>query len=115
MPTRSATLRIETASPPSSSSSARAASTSSCARGLRALEAIAGAEPVADGAVDGDVERPGERADEVAAGEHAERRERAERDRAGETVERVVERDGARVELPALEPAAGAGEQRDVG
>src|SRR5262245_13728350 len=100
MPRRAASLRIERPWRPSSSSSSRAAATISRARGRSAsgaLEAIAGAQAVADRAVEGDVRRPGERADEVAAREHAERGERAERGRAPEAVGEVVRGDRARV------------------
>src|SRR5436190_1365858 len=109
MPRRSASRRIDRPSAPSSSSSSRAAATISRARGLRtsgALEAIARAETVTDCAVDADVESPRERADEEANRHDAERREHAECKRRPEAVEEVVQRHGARMELPLLEAAA---------
>jgi hypothetical protein len=61
------------------------------------------------------VRRPGERADEPGCRQARRDGRNAERQRAPETVRQVVERDGARVELPALEPLAGAEEEREVG
>src|SRR5262249_31655132 len=118
MPTRSATRRIESASAPSASSSARAASTISRARGASAsgtLEALARAQAVADGAIQGDMAAPGQRTDQEAGADQAEQRRSGEQGGAGQPVQGVVQRHGARVELAALEAPAGAGEQRDVG
>src|SRR5580765_5081066 len=120
MPSRAASRRIERPSRPSSSSSSRAAATISRARGPRrtvsgALEAIGGAQAVADRAVEGDVERPRERADDEDGGKEAECRGGAERGGPPEAVREVVRGHGARVELPLREPGPGAEEERQVG
>src|SRR6476659_2442396 len=106
MPTRSATRRIDSAPSPSASSSARAASTISRARGASPSgtdEPVARAEVVADRAVEVNVEGPREGADQEPGTEQTRERGRGEQRRAGEAVECVVQRDGARVQLPALE------------
>src|SRR5690242_18157052 len=78
-----------------------------------ALEAVAVAQSVSQGAVEGDVSGPGECCDEPrssrpeAAG--------AEQDRAGKAVERVVERHGARMKLTAVEVGPDPEEERAVG
>src|SRR5690242_11539213 len=118
MPSRSATLRIDSPAAPSRSSSSRATATISRARGVSvsgALEAIAGAQTVAAGPVDGDVEAPGERAGEPGGRERARHDGGAERQRAPDPVHRVVRRHGPRVELAARESRAGAEQQREVG
>src|SRR4051812_46930004 len=98
MPRRSASRLIESPSSPSSSSWPRAAATISFARGLsslRALEAIAGAQTVAQCAVETDVKAPREPADEEANPNDAERCEHQDPERQPETVNEVVERDSA--------------------
>src|SRR4051794_12789154 len=118
MPTRSATRRIDSAAGPSASSSSSAASTISAARPWRASatqEPLARAERVADGAVEADVEAPGERGYEPAGAERRDEYDRRQHRRADETVQRVVERHGAGVQLAPLEAPAGAGQQGQVG
>ena len=85
MPSSAAIARIESASGPERSRISRAAATTSRARGVSssgALEAIGGAQPVADRAVEEDVEPPDESADEECRRQEADRREQAEGDRA---------------------------------
>ncbi len=60
------------------------------------------------------MQRPRERADEVAGGQEG-RGEDGERRGTGEAVEGVIERDGARVEPALGEAGADADEERDVG
>ena len=115
MPMRSATLRIVSASGPSVSRTSRAAVTICRARGVRrsgALEAIAGAEPVAEAAVEGDVGGPGHRADEGPPGARSRQREHR---RAPVAVQGVVDAHGPGVELALLETPAEAEEEREVG
>jgi hypothetical protein len=78
-----------------------------------ALEPLAVAQPVSQGAVEGDVRGPGECCDKPrssrpqAAG--------AEQDRAAEAVGRVVERHGAGMKLTAVEAGSDPDEERGVG
>src|SRR5437016_3554468 len=102
MPMRSASRRIDKPSGPSSSSSSSATSAISRARGLgslTALEAIVGPQPIAECTIEGDMEAPGESADEKAGGDQAERGEYSEQEWPPEAVPHVVEADGARVKL----------------
>src|SRR3954470_7268329 len=117
MPSRSATLRIDSPAAPSRSSSSRATATISRARGVSvsgALEAIAGAQTVAAGPVDGDVQTPGEGAGEPGGRERADGGGGAEGQRPPDPVYRVVGRHGPRVQLAGREAGAGAEEQREV-
>src|SRR4051794_35181366 len=117
MPIRSASRRIESASSPSSSRIVRAAPTISFARGLNRSgtpETIARAETVSHRPVEADVEAPDERTDQVGAADDSRCRECEQNDRGPEAVKRVVERHGARIELPAREAAADADEEREV-
>src|SRR4051794_26659413 len=103
---------MERASAPSSSRIARAAATISRARGVRSadtLEAVARAQPVADRAVERDVERPGQPGDDVRRADQPAGGGEQQRARAPKPVDEVVERHRARVELPPGEARAGAG------
>src|SRR6478672_5584593 len=118
MPRRSASRRIDSASSPSASSSLRAASTISVARGLSllgALEAVTGAKTVAQRPVKADVEAPRERADEEAERDEIEGGEHHHHERHPEAVDEVIEAHRARVELALLEVRGGAVEERQVG
>src|SRR5689334_17886569 len=118
MPSRSATLRIESPAAPSRSRSSRATDTISRARGVSvsgALEAIAGAQTVAAGPVDGDVQAPRERPGEPGGRERAQDDRGPERERPPDAVHRVVGRHGARMQLAAREPGAGAEQKRQIG
>src|SRR3954468_7848454 len=108
-----------TASTPSSVSRPRATETMSRWRAVSSgscatLEALGRAEPVADGAVERDVNAPGEACDEPAAAEDTGGAEHDEHGRADEPVHRVVDGDRARVELARREALAGAEQQREV-
>src|SRR6266542_2456107 len=118
MPSRSARRRIDSPSEAASSRSARAASTVSLARVLSVLgplEAIGGAQTVANRAVEADVECPDERADEGAERHETERAKHRKGQRQPVAVEEVVEDDGARMQLSLLEVRSGAVEECEIG
>src|SRR3954470_3583935 len=110
MPSSAAIALIDSASWPARSRISRAAArprlprtspagaTIASARGVSssgALEAIGGAQAVADRAVEEDVERPDERPDEEGRWQEADDREEAEGERAPNAMQRVVGRHGA--------------------
>src|SRR4051794_28092297 len=116
MPSSCATRPSVSASTPSDVSRPRAVATTSCWRAvsclsrsaLATLEALRRAQAVPDGAVERDMDAPGEPGHERGgAGDQADRHQDGG---SVEAVDRVVDGNGARVELPLGEPPAGAEE-----